>query len=146
MLAELKFQKRLKKLSAGQAKTTAYYNRKLKEARKQGKNKDDIMGLDEEAYFEYSMAQEEIDMLITDRLTSKARKLILPLPAFENEEMWKKCHDLSSRFVLTSKGIAELRKNIRSERKDRRDVYIPWIAIAIGLIGALTGLLAVILK
>ena len=44
--------------------------------------------------------------------------------------------------VLTLKGIDDLRKRIRAERSERREVYRDWAAIIIGILGALIGVLA----
>ena len=84
--------------------------------------------------------------MITMRLISKANKLIIPIPPFSKKEMWKASRYHSRRAVLKPNGIAELRKKIRNEQRDRRDVYLPWIVVTTGLIAALTGLLAVILR
>jgi len=47
---------------------------------------------------------------------------------------------------LTSKGFWELKKLVRQEKRERREGFTIWIAASTGIIGALTGLAAVLLK
>ncbi len=70
---------------------------------------------------------------------------MLPIPDHGDENLWKRCQ-YSNRSNLTEKGIAELRATIRREQKETREIYLPWIAGLIGLVGAITGLLAIILR
>ena len=84
-------------------------------------------------------------MLVTSRLVGKATKLFLPLPK-QNDQNWKRGTMISPGNILTEDGIMELRSAIRRDQKERRDAYVSVTTLVIGLIGATTGLLAVILK
>lgn len=83
--------------------------------------------------------------LITANYRRIAGKLSIPMPdindilMYEAAEMEK---DEQSTKYLTSAGEAYLRSAIREERKHRRDVVTYWFGIAVGVIGALTGLVS----
>ena len=47
-------------------------------------------------------------------------------------------------LVLTTAGVARVRKAIREERNARRERFLAWAPVLIGLVTAITGLLAVI--
>ena len=80
-------------------------------------------------------------------LTSVAERLLLPVPPFVSEErggLWEQTQ-MTGKWCLTSEGIRKLRGEIRTEKKERTELLARWISIIIGLIGAITGLMAVIL-
>ena len=146
MIDKLKYYWRLKKLYKKQEITKKVYDNLIKKAKKEGKKGNEIQRLYSEAGSEYFLIQDQIDILITSYLKSEANKLILPIPEDDDIKMWKEAPDMCPYKVLSEKGVTELRSAIRRERKERREAHISWIAIIIGLIGAITGLLAVILK
>jgi len=92
-----------------------------------------------------SLVEEQIDSLITSHLIRRARRLFIPVPARSEEDMWNKLSYESGR-TLTAHGITELRKRIRSENRDRRGVLIAVLSTLTGIIGALTGLVAIFMK
>jgi hypothetical protein len=79
----------------------------------------------------------------------KARKLDIDLPPFAENDLWD---DSARPPFLTPKGRLTLRKAIDEENTRRRDVaawwwktvIIPGLAAATGLVGALTGLIAIL--
>jgi hypothetical protein len=83
----------------------------------------------------------------SDYLISKADRLIIPLPPDDDEKMWTIVDDDSERkYVLTYAGINELRNAIRAERKGRIERWLMLTSGLVGVIGAITGLVAVIKK
>jgi hypothetical protein len=82
-------------------------------------------------------------------LFKQAIKLDVDVPSHKNEELWD---DAVVPMVLSTKGRLTLRKAIDDEKVRRRDVAVWWwktviipgIAAATGLVGALTGLFAVL--
>lgn len=82
-------------------------------------------------------------------LFRKARRLDIDRPPSQNNDLWD---DSCRPPVLTPKGRLVLRKAIDEEKTRRRDVaawwwktvIIPGLAAATGLVGALTGLFAVL--
>lgn len=95
---------------------------------------------------------EKIDALKTKRFCQIANRLMVPLPDYKDKDLWQEPYYWSSR-ILTDKGFSELRKLIRQEKKERREVFGFWFGIfmgitggVIGIIGAITGLAAVLTR
>lgn len=139
----IKYRWRLNKLFSEQDTIGRSCTRLVEEARKQGKRGEEIERIRGEAGAEHSEIQREIDMLTTSYLAETARKYMLPTPEYGNKEMWEEQPYPRS---LTKRGVAELRSAIRKERKERRESFLPWICALVGLVGAVTGLLSVILR
>ena len=71
---------------------------------------------------------EEIDSLQTKRFCQLANRLLVPIPDRSN------------------KGIWEIKKLIRQEKRERSEGFIVWIPALTGIIGAITGLAAVLTR
>jgi len=80
---------------------------------------------------------------VTDYLIDEARRNFVPIPDRDEPGMWEECHQLSLRQVLTNKGVSILRQSLREERKSRHEWWILALSTLVGIIGALTGLIAV---
>ena len=124
-------------------KEEAVFHQKLEEAKRTG-NAEVIQEIQHTESFPLRELDEEISVLMTQRLTSIAQKLLLPLPpkpmpedgdVITENEIWRSS-DFSGRWYLRTKGIAEVRKLIRQERKERLELITPWISL-IGLVIAL---------
>lgn len=122
------------------------YTEDIRKAQNEHKPRVDIRSLEDESYFEDSMLDEEIALLTTDYLIRKARRCFVPIPSHESDGMWEQCNKMSNRYVLTDAGISELRSSLRKERKEQVELVVMVIATLTGVIGAVTGLVAVILK
>jgi len=94
-------------------------------------------------HYEVWATDEKISALHTSYLRSVAGKMLLPYPRTINDDEWEK-GDLTGNYYLKNEVIASLRSAIRNEKKDSLELFRNWIAILIGLIGALTGLMAVL--
>lgn len=97
------------------------------------------------------MLQEEYETIYSRRLVNKAIRLRLPVPerpygegVYENEN-WHRAPYVGE-WYLKPEGIRKLRAEIRAERKARSEQLGLWLTLLIGLIGAATGLMAVILR
>ena len=86
---------------------------------------------------------EKIDSLKTRRFCQIANRLMVPLPESKDKELWKDLHYAGGR-ALTDKGFWELKKLIRQEKRERREGFVVWLAALTGIIGATTGLAAVL--
>jgi hypothetical protein len=83
------------------------------------------------------------------RLFSKATRLDIEIPSFTESELWQ---NTGKSPVLGTKGRLALRRAIDEEKTRRRDVaswwwktvVIPGLAATTGLVGALTGLFAIL--
>lgn len=122
------------------------YAKEISTAHKEGKKPDDIRALEASAWFEEQMLNEEISLLVTAHWISKATKHFITIPSRATEGMWEQCDKISERFVLTNAGISALRSALRAEIKERRDLVLPYILALTGIIGTLTGLVAILRK
>lgn len=134
-------------------KEKVVFDRKMEKARQTG-NREIIQETYHTESFPLEELDEEISVLMTQRLLSIAQKLLLPLPPkptpaegdviIEND-IWRQSN-FSGKWYLRTKGVVEVRKLIRQEKKERLELITPWVAIIFGIIGAITGLIAVIKK
>lgn len=92
------------------------------------------------------LIDEEIDTLISDYYREQASRLLIPLPPLNADDdpdgCWERNHQLGN-LVLTRKGIFQIRSAIRDEKSARRDSILVWVTPVLGVIGAITGLVAV---
>ena len=105
----------------------------------------------QDQHVEYLLIRDEISSHITNGLLRESKKLFIPMPfSYQDEEMWELAQTTADN-ILTEKGVCLLKEAIRKERaeisndkKQRRDNWLPWIVAVSGLIGVITGLLAVL--
>ncbi len=109
---------------------------------------DELQELQVEWYSESEPIEEELRSIFADKLVKKANRLKVPIPPKcitgrdEVNGNWQR-GTFTGLWYLTSEGLSKLRSSIRAERRERRDAAAFWIAVLTGLIGALTGLIAV---
>ena len=144
MIDYLKYRYKIGILNDSRLKTEEAYCRKIKKAREQKKSHEEIESLERDEIFELVMIKEEISILITGYLIKKANKWFVPIPGYNEEKMWEKCNAISDQKVLTTMGINTVKQAIRNELKGRIELFIMVAAALTGIIGALTGLIAVI--
>jgi hypothetical protein len=92
---------------------------------------------------EEELIQEEIRSLQTRRLLSAAQKLLVPYP----DEGWVEGKTVNRYLTVT--GMNDFRARIRAEKKARWELVVMWmpaVAGITGLVGAVTGLVAVLWK
>jgi aspartate/methionine/tyrosine aminotransferase len=113
------------KLSWQRALLDRSYAKDIAEARKV-KDKDKVASLEGSHRFEIEMHEEDEDAYITKKLLQ---------------------NHYTGRMYLTTKGIAALREEIRRELKARheaRSQWVVWLSALTGVIGAITGLVALL--
>ena len=105
-----------------------------------------------EAVAEIHEVTERISVHYSTKLVDKARRLFLPVPRIQRETEdpnWEEA-DFGDRCYLKPDGMQRLLAAVRAEQKQRREVAAFWLGtvggILIALIGALTGLAAVLKK
>ena len=70
------------------------------------------------------------------------------MPDKKNEENYIKYNfddEHGKRYILSVKGIHEARKSIREENRAKREVIDHYFTMGIGLIGAIIGLVSIII-
>jgi hypothetical protein len=84
-------------------------------------------------------------LIQTRHLRQVAQKLSISMPDHENKNLYGRVdydNDEAMPQYLLPEGVRQLRTAIREERKHRREAVGYWFGIAVGLIGALTGLVS----
>lgn len=140
------------RLSLARTRLEKAYAKDIAEAFK-AKDFKRMSSLQAELRFETDLHDEEVDAYITRTVLSEARRLKVPVPSRINEdnsetEYWYEGHHTGGRY-LTREGLAVVRAEIRSERRARhedRAQWVQWLTALAGVIGALTGLVAVLTK
>jgi hypothetical protein len=122
-------------------------------AAKVAKDKNKVESLEGDHRVEIQMHEEEADLELTRYLTRQARRLHVPLPRYKNDDGSESEHwyegSLTYYRMLTTEGVAKLRDEIRREKKARHEskaVWIPWLSAITGVIGAASGLIALLIS
>lgn len=128
------------------------YAKDISAARKL-KDSDRVESLERDHRFEIDLHDEEEDAHLTNTLLARARRLRVPIPHRYNEDKTESKHwyegHYTGRWYLTSHGISALREEIRRELKARHEVraqWVIWLSALTGVIGALTGLVALLTR
>lgn len=117
------------------------YEADIKKAKKDGKSQDEIEDIIAEMFGCCEDDEFEIEKIITKELIHKARKYYIELPDRKDENIWK--NNFGS-YILTDHGKSIISKQIKVHRREDYEFIIKIISVLIGLVGALTGLIAVI--
>jgi hypothetical protein len=145
MLPELQYEWRLRQLQRSRRKLIADYKKKRLALPKSKERAEAREKIDLDERIDLEEANEEISFATTSHLVEEAQRLIVPIPPRDNGEYWY-IDNTFGRNHLTTAGVIKLRSDIRVERKARRELPLSLLPMAIGLVGALTGLLSVILR
>jgi len=102
---------------------------------------------------ELDLHDEKEDEYITNLLLDQARKFRVPIPHRYNpdntdSDHWYEGH-YTGQFYLTNLGVSVLRNKIRKEQKARHEIrtqWVVWLSGLTGLLGASTGLVALLLN
>jgi cation diffusion facilitator CzcD-associated flavoprotein CzcO len=93
--------------------------------------------------FERTLIDERHRGLETERLQKKADRFYVPLPVLSSDT-WER--GPTGTWYLTPEGAEKVRSAIYEERKRRREIWVPWIAAAVGVLGTVTGLILALQK
>ena len=140
MFEAIKYRWELRKLEKKCNRITEPYDK-----RRKGLSSQELEDLCSEIGSEISPVLEEINALKTRRFRQIANRLMVPLPESKDKELWEDLHYIGER-ALTDKGFWELKKLIRQEKRERREGFVVWLAALTGIVGALTGLSAVLMR
>ncbi len=139
MIETIKYRRELRKLNKRRDELERLYAKQKAKA----KTAKEIEELGAEIGSEIDPILEEINSLQSKRFCQIAHKLLVPTPDRTNENFWCQRH-YDYGYILTDKGIWEIKKLIRQEKRERREGFVIWLAALTGIIGATTGLAAVL--
>ena len=140
-MLSLKDKIRLFKLKRSIQKLRGEYEADIKKAQKEGKSQEHIDGIIAEMFGMCRDDEFEIEKIITKELRSKAQKYYIELPDRNDEKIWENNY---GSYILTEHGKSTISKQIKVHRREDYEFIIKILSVLIGLIGALTGLIAVI--
>jgi adenylate kinase family enzyme len=119
-------------------------------AARTAKKFNEVADLEGAMRFEMDLQRELEDSYLTTRLLQQARRLRVPIPYHRNPDGSESDHwyegSQTGEWYLSTNGIRSLRQEIRQELKDRhesRSHYLIWLTALTGVIGSITGLIAV---
>lgn len=144
MFEGTKFNFRLLRLQRQRSKVKAFYNKANIEARKKGESPQGLEGIWQEERMELVLIDDDISHLISQRLLSLAEKYLLPRPEYKEKDKWIESKVNPNSYRLSPIAILELRSAVRKEQKERYERIFMWLAALTGIIGAISGLVAVI--
>ena len=126
------------------------YAQDISDARK-AKDAEKVRSLESDRHFEMCLHDEEEDAYVTEQLLKEARSFRVSIPHRNNEDMSESEHwykgNYTGGWYLTDRGIAALRAEIRREQKARHETraqWTVWLSALTGLVGAITGLVALL--
>ncbi|WP_449301657.1 hypothetical protein [Pseudoxanthomonas mexicana] len=91
---------------------------------------------------EREIAEHRIYRLVSDHYYEQAFQFGVPVPS--GTDYWEDSTAYPGTSHLNRKGLTQLRASIHEEQKRRLEHYSVWVAGLTGLIGAATGLIAVL--
>lgn len=113
------------------------------DAAEKARDRETYDGLVSEYLNEQDLFENEIARRETQFLTREARRYLIPVPPAKEGQGWEK-NNIDGRLYLTFAAMRDLRNRIREERRLRAEPVTIWLPLAIGLIGAITGLASIL--
>jgi hypothetical protein len=128
---------------------SASYDKEMDKA-KAGKASDDAFErISHDHHYEQKLAEDELNKLMHEYLVRQANRLLVPVPPFEDKGgAWMES-SLRGGWHLTPEAMHVLRAAIRAERRARREEWLMWVpllALVVGVISSVTALVAVVTK
>lgn len=128
------------------------YSQELVKARNE-KQWGEVQKLEFSRSAELQLIDEEEDAFLTRSLLVQARSMRLPIPRLYNPDKTESdswyVGNYTGGHYLTTKGVVQLRQEIRRELKARHEMrahWTVWLSALTGIVGSATGLLAIILR
>jgi hypothetical protein len=96
------------------------------------------------ADFEASQYEDEAAEIRSNRLVRRARRLSLPIPSRGgNSAHWRQSRTLGT-WALTDVGFSELRRVVRLEEKERRDVWLTLGGMLVSILSLVVAIIALL--
>lgn len=139
----IQWQWKLRRLQRERQAVTRDFCKKHEEARKQKKSREERAGIQMDELHWLNEIDDQMEYLASSFLLEATQRLFLPIPEYSPENgAWEQLRS-TGQHVLTRDAMAKLRSAIRQEKRDRREGAIAWMTALAGVIGMLTGLIAV---
>lgn len=143
MFKAIKYHRKLHKLFAESDKNDKTYFEEKARLRKRSATQNELLEAHAYASSNNTMIQDEIDTLSTNYWIREANRRFIPIPKREEGEYWEKSILDGESLRLTASGVSRLRDAVRSESRASRELWAIAGTVVTGVIGAVTGLIAV---
>ena len=146
MLAYIRFRWEQHKIERWMNKISRAHKDAEQKARARGATAEEVHELGHDSHFEQLLADDEMIRLTSSYYLRLANRMLIPVPEFKTEGgAWMESQQ-TGHYHLTPQALHDLRATIRAEQKARREGWTVWLALGTGIIGALSGLIAIIKK
>jgi hypothetical protein len=144
---KLRYNLALRRLQNKKRRTRDGYTDQQRDSKTKPKSVCEYQELLEREMHDVHVIEDEISRLQTSYLIDEAQRYFLPTPAFSTDAdgAWEQAAT-APHYQLKQTAIEELRLAIGKEKKATRARWQSWIALEIGLVGALVGLVAAFKK
>ena len=147
MIGWAKFRWEQLKIERWMDKISRAHTEAEEKARARGATAQELYDLGHEHHFEHRLAEDEMIRLTSSYYVRLANRMLIPIPEFKTEGgAWTESQQRPGLYHLTPQALHDLRATIRAERKARREEWTIWLAGFTGVIGAISGLIAIIKK
>ena len=145
-IESLRFWLRQREIQAWLDSVSEVYQQEMGKARLGNASRDEQEEIARRHHLDQKWVEDELQKLYHSYYVHLANRLRIRVPPFqESGGAWMESA-ISHGWTLTPEALQVLRDEIRAERKARRDEWLAWmplLALAVGLISALTALLVV---
>jgi len=146
MLDTLSCKMKLWKLQRKIDKSVRSYEKDIDNARKVGKSTDEIDGLIHELMYISGYIEDKIEEAQYQLICRQAENFLIPTPRYNKKDGSWEQSDITGRWRFSHATISQIKDAIRQEQKHRREHWFGWLSAITGIIGALIGLLSVLLN
>ena len=143
----MRFRLALKKLQRAKSNIYDLYERRRDEYRDLNADAEQLRELGNNEVYELCTIDENIHQLYSRHIIARAERYLLPIPGLQDPEGEWEIGRITGGFCLRRETMSALLSAIRVEQNHRRQVAqanLVWIAASIGVLGAVTGLVAVL--
>lgn len=144
MFEMIRFHWKLRRLHRAQDENSIEHHAAIKALRGRKATRDDLDSTHAGYAHEDDIIEYEIRSISTRYYTRVARRLLVSVPSMGDSKYWIE-DDTFGGHLLNAAGIKLVRERIREEVNARWEFALKWATLSIGVIGALTGFMAVLL-
>ena len=141
---DIVFDRELWKKRRARERIQRQYASAYEDAKRRGLKGDDLQSEMSQWWIDIDMLDEDYRRVRDAKWLRHARRLEIPTPE-KNEKngMWERGR-VYREWLLTDIGLSTLRGAVRQEERDNREALFRWGTLIIGIVGAISGLIAVI--
>lgn len=143
----MRFRLALKKLQRAKSNIYYLYERRRDEYRDLNVDAEQLTDLGDNEVYELCGIDEKIHQLYSRHIIARAERYLLPTPGLQDPHGEWEIGRITNGFCLRREAMSALLSAIRVEKAQRRQAAqasLIWIAASIGVLGATTGLIAVL--